>query len=656
MNHRLPVAALAAGLLLTGQSLREAHAQASPWDSLTSDEIAVAAAAVQGEVGGPVIFNELKLQRPDKTAALAWRPGGDIGPRRADVVFLFENVAYEGLVDLATGDVTLTALADDVQPMLSIEGEFVPTMPIIREHPDVIAGLGRRGLAPEDVTCGPLSVGRFPGDVDGTRRLVKLMCLKISGKSRNAFSQPVEGLVPVVDLEAREVVEVIDLAAGSEPIPVPELTHDFDAAAIPVRAALNPVRQDLQGDPNYDRDGSHVSWQNWDFRFGFDPRQGVILHDVGFRDGDRRRRVIYEIAMSEMFVPYQDPTPAWYYRTYFDMGEYGFGNSSTELLGADCPDHAEFIDVTLASVAGEPVRVPRRMCLFERDPSRPVWRHSEFILPAHESRPATQLVVRMAATIGNYDYFQDYVLSQDGRFRVELIATGIDAVKAVSAATKADAAPGELDYGTLIAPYLLGVNHDHFFSYRVDLDVDGTANDFVRMRLVPQGTAGSSPRTGYWRVEPETVASELAARTRVDVDRPAALLVRNTSSTNAMGEPAAFQIINESVARPLVDPEDPAYQRGAFTRYDLWVTPYAAGELFASGRHINQGRGGMGLPEWTSADRALRGADLVAWVTLGFHHVPMAEDWPVMPAKVDAFELKPRNFFDRNPAIDVPSR
>ena len=62
----------------------------------------------------------------------------------------------------------------------------------------------------------------------------------------------------------------------------------------------------------------------------------------------------------------------------------------------------------------------------------------------------------------------------------------------------------------------------------------------------------------------------------------------------------------------------------------------------------------MGLPAWTEADRKLDDADLVAWVTLGFHHVPMAEDWPVMPAKVDAFELKPRNFFDRNPAIDVP--
>jgi primary-amine oxidase len=39
---------------------------------------------------------------------------------------------------------------------------------------------------------------------------------------------------------------------------------------------------------------------------------------------------------------------------------------------------------------------------------------------------------------------------------------------------------------------------------------------------------------------------------------------------------------------------------------------------------------------------------------IGFHHVPMAEDWPVMPSKIDEITLKPRNFFNRNPALDVP--
>jgi len=624
----------------------------SPWDALSAAEIRAAADAVRTRYPGPIVFSELKLARPDKAAALEWSPGEALR-RRADVVFLHDGRAYEGFVDLPGGALEIDALPGGVQPMLSVDGEIVPAMGLAGEHPEVVAALARRGLAPDDALCVPLTVGRFPDDAGDTRRLAKLWCLK-AGKTRHLFSQPVTGLVPVLDLERREIVEVIDLYRDTPPPPVPELAHEFDEASIPPRAALNAVRQSNAA-PNFRRQGSRVAWQNWDFRVSYDPRQGVILNDVGFQDGERRRAIIYEVAMSEMFVPYQDPTPGWYFRTYFDMGEYGFGNSGTALLGADCPSYAEFQDVVLHDASGAPVVAPRRLCLFERDPGRPVWRHTATVLDSHESRPATELVVRMAATIGNYDYFQDFVFAQDGRFRVELVSTGLDAVKGVAARTRSEAAAGELDHGTLIAPRLLGVNHDHFFNYRIDLDVDGRENDFVRLRLVPEKTEGSQ-RTSYWRVEPEPVTSELRARTRLDPDRPAALVFRHALRRNAMGEPTSYQIVHQSITRPLVAPDDPAYQRGAFTAYDLWVTAHAPGERFASGRHINQGVGGMGLPAWTAADRKLDDADLVAWVTLGFHHVPMAEDWPVMPSKVDAFELKPRNFFDRNPAIDVPAR
>ncbi|MBK5096706.1 MAG: hypothetical protein JJE01_02900, partial [Gemmatimonadetes bacterium] len=42
------------------------------------------------------------------------------------------------------------------------------------------------------------------------------------------------------------------------------------------------------------------------------------------------------------------------------------------------------------------------------------------------------------------------------------------------------------------------------------------------------------------------------------------------------------------------------------------------------------------------------------WHTIGMHHVVRAEDWPVMPVLWHWFELRPFDFFDQNPAMDLP--
>ena len=69
---------------------------------------------------------------------------------------------------------------------------------------------------------------------------------------------------------------------------------------------------------------------------------------------------------------------------------------------------------------------------------------------------------------------------------------------------------------------------------------------------------------------------------------------------------------------------------------------------------MNQHPGGDGLPRWVEQDRPIKDEDIVVWHVLGHHHIPRAEDWPVMPVAKLGFKLKPVNFFDRNPALDVP--
>ena len=64
----------------------------------------------------------------------------------------------------------------------------------------------------------------------------------------------------------------------------------------------------------------------------------------------------------------------------------------------------------------------------------------------------------------------------------------------------------------------------------------------------------------------------------------------------------------------------------------------------------------MGLPQWIAAnpDAKIDKEDIVLWHTFGITHFPSPEDYPVMPAEPMTLLLRPRNFFLRNPALDVP--
>lgn len=639
----------------------------SPWHSLTAVEINEASAAVSSAFGSDVIFNRISLTEPDKERARSWK-AGQSSPRSADVVYRLKRATYRVQYDFENATISEPQEITSGQPMLMSE-ELLGAIEVVNQLPEVIAVLEQRGITGTDGLCLPRTVGRFFADIANpvNDRLMRFDCFNIRGQSglgllptSSAFARPVEGFSILFDIEQLELIELTDAFKGSDHPPNDFEVIEFHESALDTRPALKPMVITQPEGQNFEITGSQINWQGWQFHLRFDPRQGTILNNIGVVSDQSFRPVAYEIAMSEMFVPYQDPDAHWFYRAYFDMGEYGFGNMATELKGSDCPSTAVYQDVVLHTANGDAFTAENRICIFEFDPGYPSWRHHESMynevpgIVKHNSRPATNLVVRMVAVIGNYDYFQDYIFQQDGRIRIRLISTGIDATKGVFSASLDDArAAEETLTGTLIAPYRLGVNHDHFFSYRIDMDVDGVNNTFVRQRLVSAQQPTDAPRQGIWKVQQERVLSEQQAQTTMKVDKPALLTFTSSTARNEMGYPTSYQLMFPNT-HPLVTMDDVIYQRAGFLKNNLWVTRYKRDELFSTGLAVNQSDVGQGLPQYAADNEAIEDTDLVAWPMIGFHHVPMAEDWPVMPAKVDEITLKPRNFFNRNPALDVP--
>jgi primary-amine oxidase len=388
-----------------------------------------------------------------------------------------------------------------------------------------------------------------------------------------------------------------------------------------------------------------------------DQRAGIVVSTVTYSGGDRRRSVLYQGHLSEIFVPYMDPSFAWYQRNFLDAGEFNAGGLLKPLIaGQDCPAHAVYMDAIVSSDQGRPRTVGSVLCLFERETGDMAWRHFG---EEPESRRRRDLVVRSAAVIGNYDYVFDWTFQQDGSIRVAVGATGITEVKSTVAATAADrSAGGEAPdaYGRFVDRHIVAVNHDHYFNFRLDVDVDGPANSFVADRLTTKTLPADHPRRSIWVTQATTARTEGEAMLHADMERPALWRVVSTTAKNHVGYPTSYQLVPGMSVATMLTPDDYPRRRAGFIDHSLWVTPYRADERYAAGDYTTLSAPGQGLPTWTKANRPIQLTDVVLWHTIGMHHVVRAEDWPVMPVMWHSFELRPFDFFDRNPALDLPKR
>ena len=641
---------LARTVFITFGLLLPALAAAHPLDPLTADEIRVAAQVARADSRfASAQFASMLLNEPAKADVTAWQPSTTL-PRQARLVVLTSASVFELVIDLTARRLVSATERKGVEPSVMMS-EFEAAK-IVLTHPEFRAALAKRGVTdPEKVFCSPFTAGYFAIPEHAGKRIVKVGCYDLRRTTTNMWGWPIERLYAVVDLRERKVLSVADAGV----VPIGDREQNFtEVAAGTLRAARKPTVVAQPQGANVVINGNEISWGNWRFHARVDGRIGTVISVARWQDGARLRSVLYQGYVSEMFVPYMDADYGWYSRTYFDTGEYGAGTMATPLKpGIDCPAAAAFLPTTFGDDKGEPITTPNALCIFERGTGDPIWRHAEPLNQTYEGRANVELVVRMAAAVGNYDYLFDWVFNDAAEIEVRVGATGIDALKGVTTRNMSDAtAVADTRYGTLVAPNLVAVNHDHYFNFRLDLDVDGSGNSFNQDVYRQVTLPADSPRRSIYVVEPAIAASEKAAAINTGHE-PSKFRVMNESQTNEVGNAVSYEVLVANHAKLLLDPDDWPAKRAGFLQHDIWVTPYAPSERYAGGEYMFQSTGSDGLPVWTAGDRPIRNQDIVVWVNLGMHHLTRAEDLPVMPTIWHSFKLRPHNFFNRNPAIDL---
>jgi len=625
-----------------------------PLDPLSAEEF-TAASTILGAAHSVVFphwrFASIELIEPSKADIAAFDTGA-AAPGRQALVVCFQratNSLYKAVVSLTDSAVVSFDEVPGEQANFTVD-EWEEADAMLREHPDVIAALAARGITDMNlVFMDTWTYGKalIPERYTGRRLGWTDTWLK-AGPGTNPYAGPVNGFSCIVDLNSMELLEIEDTYTVDRP----EIMGEYVPKHIPERIRESSTREPLKPlditqaeGPSFTIEGNRLQWQNWSLRVGFNWREGMTLHAITYNDHGRVRSVANRLSFSEMMVPYRDHCPDHYRRTAFDIGEWGIGFMTESLeLGCDCLGEIRYLDATLHNSKGEPYTIKNAICIHEED-NAVLWKHVDHDIGA-EVRRMRRLTVSFHVTVANYEYLVYWRLYQDGNIECEVRATGIMVVTHF-------AEGGAHPHGTLVDNRTYAPYHQHFLIARMDLDVDGTQNTVYQTEteMVPMGP--DNPYGLSLRQRNTPLRTEEEGKQDFNWDTQRAWKVVNDNVKNGLGTSPAYKLVPGAAFPAMFDPQSPVFARCKAIEHTLWVTPNSPDERWPAGEFVNQSGPGQGLPAWTAANRSIDNTDVVLWYTFGIHHITRPEDWPVMPADVVSFWLKPVGFFDRNPSLDV---
>ena len=352
------------------------------------------------------------------------------------------------------------------------------------------------------------------------------------------------------------------------------------------------------------------------------------------------------MSLSDMNIPYADPRHPFHKKSAFDLGDAGAGIMANNLkLGCDCLGSIHYLSAVLSDDKGGVTPMENVICIHEQDAGIG-WKHTNYRTGRAAVVRSRELVLQSIITVSNYEYILAFIFNQAGEINYEIRATGILSTQPIDEGI-------EVPFGTVVHPGVLAVHHQHIFSLRVDPNIDGPANRLVYDEAHPMPRSDFNPHgTGY--ILQSTVIQESGGYD-LDFSKNRTFKIQNPHVRNPVnGNPVGYKIQAPPFQPILSDKDSFNYKRAEFSDHNIYVVKYQDNELFAGGLYTNQSRGGTGVRSWADRKDNVKDTDIVLYIQAGINHIPRVEDFPVMPCEILKIHLKPVNFFDKNPALDVP--
>lgn len=616
------------------------------------------------------LIDRVELLTPPKCYILQWDPSQPL--KRKAIVTTYsptQDKYLEYKIRLSNPDITPFSVKKirKARPAWTYT-ENANLVSVVIGYEEYKNALKRRGITEEQINDGTVEPNTFvDGRLDGKASKIDMPNLEGCPSPRayfcdtllmdepysessllgNWYVYPVEGVYVWFDANTEPTGSVLKVVDTGVIVPVNRGLANIN---IPPNYYYNDYRNTQKPiyismpEPSFNLDNNLITWQRWRFRYSLHQTVGLIINQVEYNDvrddnnPSNWRSILYQANFHEALTLYG--SDAYFIRNFnfLDFGEYQYRLFGTPLeLGVDVPPYATTLNPTFIDDSGNFLQIPQGLAIYEEDGGL-LWRHWEFNTGIVQGRRARNLVLTFATCVGNYDYLISAKFCLDGSMKWEIEASGF--LEMAGGFQSEETSP-------LVHEKLIASNHQHFFGLRLDWMIDGKKNSVYENndKAIP------SIANNAWISKGTLLKTSGDSRRNINPLTSRSWSFTNDSIINKLGYNPGYTLWTQDSVVALATPAARIIKRAPFTKNSIYVTKYKENQQCYMGNYPVE----KGILEGVvdEDDDCIVNKDLVAWITLGFSHVPSAENFPILNSEKLTLNLIPENFFTGNPAMNV---